>query len=312
MTVLLLGIDGGGSRTRAALADEHGRVVGRGTAGPANLHVVGLTRAVEAVETAIRAARRDAELPETIPIAIACLGLAGAGRLDDRERLQVALAARQLAERIILVSDIELVLAAGCPAGWGIALVSGTGSICLGRAPDGRTARAGGWGFLLGDEGSGLAVALRALRLATQTADGRADAEELLRAALTFWELDAPERLIDLVQARLRETPHELAGFAARVLELAAAGEASAGTIVDEAATDLARHVLAVQERLGLEAAPLALGGSLLCQSALLRERLLARLPASLGPVTLVEDATIGALRLAQQELKRSPTRATR
>jgi len=183
---LLLGIDGGGSTTCAALADARGRILGVGTAGSSNLQIVGLEGVVAAVEVAIQAARRAAGVASDAPVKVACLGLAGVDRPGDRERVSTALRVRSLAERLLLVSDSELVLAAGCPEGWGLALVSGTGSICFGRAPDGRTARAGGWGYLLGDEGSGFAIAQQALRLAARTADGRAEAHELLEAALAF------------------------------------------------------------------------------------------------------------------------------
>ena len=300
---LLLGIDGGGSTSRAVLADAQGRILGVGTTGSSNLQIVGLEGVVAAVEVAIQAARRAAGVASDAPVNVACLGLAGVDRPGDRERVSTALRVRSLAERLLLVSDSELVLAAGCPEGWGLALVSGTGSICFGRAPDGRTARAGGWGYLLGDEGSGFAIAQQALRLAARTADGRAEAHELLEAALAFWGLTAPEELVPLVYQRVRGAPAALAWFAPRVLDLASAGDPHATAIVEEAATELARSVEVVRARLELNASPLALGGGILLHSSLLRERLLGQLPSAVGPVTLVEEATRGAVHLALQEL---------
>ncbi len=85
----------------------------------------------------------------------------------------------QLAATVDVIEDAALLLAAGTPDGWGVAVVAGTGSMAFARAADGRTARAGGWGPLLGDEGSGYAIALAGLRAAARAADGRAPATPL-------------------------------------------------------------------------------------------------------------------------------------
>src|SRR4029453_12414402 len=92
-------------------------------------------------------------------------------------------------------------LAAGAPEGWGVALIAGTGSFCWGRDAAGRSARVGGWGFLLGDEGSGYDLAVQALRLATQTADGRAEAHAILRAILDHWGPRLPGSFLSPLQS---------------------------------------------------------------------------------------------------------------
>src|SRR6185295_10039559 len=111
------------------------------------------------------------------------------------------------------------------------ALISGTGSVCLGRACDGRSARAGGWGPLLGDEGSGYDIAVRSLRLATQAADGRAEAPALLDAVLRHWALADPVALIHYVHDPSR-TAAQVASLATVALSLAAGGDAPARGIV--------------------------------------------------------------------------------
>src|SRR5262249_58991441 len=90
-----------------------------------------------------------------VPVARACRGLAGAGRAEDRAVVLDWASRTNLAGSVEVVADAELLLAAGTPEGWGLALVAGTGSIAYGRTADGRVERAGGWGWLLGDEGSG-------------------------------------------------------------------------------------------------------------------------------------------------------------
>ncbi len=298
----LLAVDGGGSKTRALLATVDGHFIADASSGPSNYQSVGLEQAVAAIREACHAAFLVAGLdPQWSEVAAACFGLAGVDRPADRDRLTARLAQERLARRLLIVNDAELVLAAGCSSGWGVALISGTGSICVGRSPDGRQARAGGWGHILGDEGSGFAIAVHALRLATQTADGRAQAPTLLKAALDFWSLQAPEQLIELVYQQLGGSPAPIARFAPRVLELAQAGDPAAQPILEEAAEALAHHVTAVIQRLGLDRPPLAFGGGVLCGSPLLRSTVLARLKKTVAQTTVVDDPALGALQLARR-----------
>jgi N-acetylglucosamine kinase-like BadF-type ATPase len=169
---MLLGVDGGGTSTEAWLAEAGGEVLGRGVSGPSNAKAVGMEAARQALDAAIRAAFEGAGL-EPAPADAACLGLAGFDRPDDRAILAGWADEVRLARRLVLVNDGDLVVAAGTPEGWGVGVIAGTGSIAVGRAPDGRTARAGGWGHLIGDEGSAYALVLDALRLVARRDDGR-------------------------------------------------------------------------------------------------------------------------------------------
>jgi N-acetylglucosamine kinase-like BadF-type ATPase len=191
-------------------------------------------------------------------------------------------------------------MAGGTPDGWGVALISGTGSVCLGRARDGRTARVGGWGPLLGDEGSGYDIAMRALRLATQAVDGRAEAPALVKAVLQHWSLAEASLLIHYVHAPER-TAAELAGLATVVLGLAARNDPAARSVVDEAARDLARHVDAIVRSLRLQKPAVAMGGALL--GGQVRAAVLAAVKSELGPVKYVSDPSQGALVLARRLL---------
>jgi N-acetylglucosamine kinase-like BadF-type ATPase len=199
------------------------------------------------------------------------------------------------------VNDAELVLAGGTPEGWGVALVSGTGSVCLGRSENGRSARVGGWGPLLGDEGSGYDIAMRALRLATQSADGRFEATALLQAALKHWSLTEPGALIHFVHAPER-TAAELAGLAGSVMQLVGKGDPGARRVVAEAAAELAHHVDTVVRRLGLKKPPLAMAGGLL--GGQLRPAVLAAIKSEVGAAAYVADPSQGAVVLARRLLK--------
>lgn len=298
--MLVIGVDGGGSKTRALVADADGRVLGAGDGPSCNHHGVGVNAAFAAVASTIDAAFDAAGIHDRADVAAAAFGLAGVDREIDRKMWHQILADRGIAPRIDVVNDIELVLAAGCDEGWGVALICGTGSIGFGRAPDGRTARAGGWGYILGDEGSGYSIAIAALRLATRTADGRAHAPSILDAALAHWGLESAEQLLGTAY-RPDVTIAELAKLATRVVDLAEAGDLTARAILNDAARALAELVDAVVAPLSLDSPPVALAGGVLRASPFLRDRVLASTRTPLGPHRIVDDPAIGAVRLAQR-----------
>jgi N-acetylglucosamine kinase-like BadF-type ATPase len=295
---LLLGVDGGGSQTRALLADENGRVLASAEAGASNYQSVGFAAATQALLDAGAEALRRAGLAPDTPIDAACFGLAGIGRLEDQARFEAWAATSGIARRYAFTSDAELVLAAGAPDGWGAALIAGTGSFCWGRNTDGRAARVGGWGYLLGDEGSGYDLAVQALRLATQTADGRAGAHAVLQAILEHWALDAPDRLITYVYSPTRARA-EIAGLAAPLLALAESGDPHAAALVEQAAAALARMLAALVATLDLRRPPVAMAGGLLGASGSLRAAIVRHMAAPLGPVSYVDEPARGALKLA-------------
>ncbi len=304
---LILGIDGGGTGTVALLAaigeDGTYRVVGRGEAGPSNLQAVGAERATaaldEAAARAFAAARR-----ERVSVRAACLGLAGAGRAEDQDVFREWARRARLADHVEVVGDAALLLAAGTPDGWGVALVAGTGSMAWGQTPDGRTARAGGWGPLLGDEGSAYWLVLTALAGIARWADGRAphhDYRLLAEQFLARLGLRRPEEFIATVHRRLDRAG--IAALAPVVLDAAAAGDALAHRILGDGAACLARAVGAVVDSLGVKdkPVPLALAGGLLTNSAPYRELVLSQLREGMiavEPVALVVEPAEGALRL--------------
>jgi len=306
----LLAVEGGGSKTTALLTDLEGKNLGRGFGSGSNPHSVGFEGAGKAIAMAIDGALINAtgRLPEGgswrgTGIAAACFGLAGVDGPEDEAQLTAWVASQAVAERFVVVNDSELVVAAGTPDGWGVALISGAGSVCLGRSPQGRTVRVGGWGHLLGDEGSGYRLALEALRLATQTVDGRADADVLLRAILRHWSLPDAGALIRHVHAP-GMTPADIAGLAPTVVTLAAGGEAAARALVEQSVKDLAWQVDTAIRKLALASPPLALAGSQLRGD--MRRALAAAITSPIGEVTYVEDPCRGAVTLAKRLLKKA------
>jgi N-acetylmuramic acid 6-phosphate etherase len=299
-----LGIDGGGTSTVALLARPEGGgghvVLGRGVAGPSNLHAVGHA-ALTALGEAVRGAFAAAGLAPQ-PVAAACLGLAGAGRPDDQRIIHDWAREVRLAAQVEILGDVPLLLEAGTPEGWGIAIVAGTGSIAFGQSPDGRTARAGGWGYLLGDEGSGYALTLAGLQAVARAVDGRGPATALTALFLKRFGLQQPQELIATIY-RGNWDRTRLAALAPEVLE-AAAIDAVAATVVAHGADALAEAAVAVSRQLGWQGKyiPLALAGGVLLGNEAYRQRLLEALAqrgVTAEPVSLVAEPAEGALRRA-------------
>lgn len=296
---LVLGLDGGGSHTVAWLADAS-TLLGRGEAGPANIRAVGSVRAFSAMDAAISAAFTAARRPRT-PVGAICLGLAGADTALVREWVKN----NDIAEWVDVTSDGALLLASGTPDGCGVGVVAGTGSIAVARSPDGRGARSGGWGFLLGDEGSGYAVTVAALRAASRAADGWGPATALLDRLLAAMQLQQPADLIGAAYGGHWDRAR-LAALAPIVLAVAEAGDAVAATIVEQQATNLADTAVAAARKAGWRAGPCPLGlaGGLLVNSDAYRNRLLvalAKRAISFDPVTIVADPAEGAVLIARR-----------
>jgi N-acetylmuramic acid 6-phosphate etherase len=305
---LLLGIDGGGTHTVALLAAVPAgaaglwSVAGRGEAGPSNQKAVGKDSTLRALDEAVTRAFAAAGLPRA-PVASACLGLAGSDRPEDRAVIHEWARQVRLAAHVEVTNDAALLLAAGTPAGWGLAVIAGTGSIAYGRHPEGPTARAGGWGYLLGDEGSGYALVLAGLQAVVQAADGRGPTTRLTERLLAAMELKEPQGLVHAVYGGKWDRA-ALAALAPLVLEAAEVGDAVATEIVRRAAHELARTAAAVARRLGLDpqAVPVALAGGVLLGSPGYRQcflQALQGLGVHADPVAVVPEPAQGAIRRA-------------
>ena len=289
---LYLGVDGGATHTRAVIVDAAGRECGRGRAGSGNQTAVGLDTAVTNIRLAVGEAARAAGVH--LPVAGAWYGLAGVDRPEDQTRILPRLAGLALHSR--LTNDAELGLAA-LPGHQGVCLITGTGSIAVGRDGSGRQARAGGWGHVFGDEGSGYAIGRAALQAVSQAADGRGPATALTAAVLAAWDLQGPADLIERVYPGGDKAL--IAGLAPTVLQQAA-GDAVARGIVIAAARELARAALATAGQLAFPGpVPLALVGTLLCAHPGFRRAVVRRIRRrrSAAPVVTVADPALAAAR---------------
>ena len=246
----VLGVDGGGTKTHAVIADEHGRVLGEGFAGPSNPLRVGVNTAAAAVREAVDQAC-DAAGVRRADIVAAEVGLAGVRRADLRERMRESLLGLGI-NSVEVVTDAEIALYGATGGAPGLVLIAGTGSICCGRNARGKRVCAGGWGPLAGDEGGGAWLARRALQAVAQASDGRGPATVLSQAACAYFNVTAPDDLSMAIYAPSM-TNERIAGFGRCVVEAAQKKDGVAREIITEAGRELGKAAVAVIRKLQME-----------------------------------------------------------
>jgi N-acetylglucosamine kinase-like BadF-type ATPase len=247
----VLGVDGGGTKTRAVVADSRGRLLGEGQAGPSNPLRVGVDDSTKAVREAVERACVDAGIRRQ-DLSAAEVGLAGVKREDIRERMRAALSAEFGIESLEVVTDAEIALYGATEGKPGLVVIAGTGSICCGINARGRRACAGGWGPVAGDEGSGSWIARRALQSVARASDGRGRKTSLTEAAREYFKVERAEDLSTAVYAP-NMTNNRIAGFGRNVIEAAKRRDVVAREILDEAGRELACAASAVVKKLKME-----------------------------------------------------------
>lgn len=295
-----IGIDGGGTQTTALVTDEHGNELARvdGAAGLVNVlePEAGAVALADLASSALAQAQVDARANVLV------CALAGAGREPERTRLELGLSAQGIAEFVHVTTDFEAALQDAFGDGSGILVISGTGSSAWGRNKDGREARVGGWGHILGDEGSGYALGLSALRSCMRAFDGRAFDDKWVQLILAQTHVATPEALVRWAAGASKA---DIAALAPIVFEAKEQRVNSAQAIIEDAAVELARHVGALYERLKPWASlpTVALSGGLIAPGRPLREdtvRQIERLGIKLPIFEQRIDAARGAAALAR------------
>jgi N-acetylglucosamine kinase len=301
----VVGIDGGGSGTTAVLASVDGAIVGTATAGPSNFQTVGEATAIGAVSAALTALL-DTTGIQARDLLVVAAGLAGLHTAQDRARFASLIAALVPHSRVMICTDADIALAATAGAGPGIAVIAGTGSIALGRNCEGKTGRSGGWGYLIGDEGSAYALALEGLQAASRGLDGRASPTSLAGAFAHALGVDRFDDLLRPLYGPPPLTRRQIAQLAPLVTMCAVSGDAAARRLLRRAGQDLADLVVAVATTLQLGDQPFAVGcsGGVWRAGPLLegpfRRRVLRALPlACIGPAALAPAAGAAFLALA-------------
>ena len=295
-----LGIDGGGSKTSCLLGDEQS-VLGSATGSGSNPIRVGEECSQKALEAVVREVCATARVQPS-QIARTCIGMAGAARPQIEKQVRGVLS-DLVGGEIAVAGDMVIALAAAFRGGPGLIVIAGTGSIAYGRNERGETARAGGWGFAISDEGSGHWIGRAAVAGAMRAHD-LGENSVLISSIMNTWHLGSRD---DVVRAANALPPPDFAELLPRVLAAAAAGDSRANEILTQAGTELAQLARIAAERLwrAQQAFRVALAGGVFQNSPLVRQ-VFSNSLRSLHPQAEIDAKVVepaqGALWLARKK----------
>ena len=305
-----LGFDGGGTKTECALLDQAGHVLAQASAGPSNPVRIGLDQAFvalsEATDKVLGAARLEARQIQGV-----CAGLAGAGRSRVVKRMMAFLVDTFPEAGVHVTTDLEVALEAAVGPGHGVVLIAGTGSAAYGRNATGRTARAGGQGPWIGDEGSAFDIGRRAVAAVARVRDRLAPVTilaDMIPAALDCPSWEA------LTERIARNSDEVFPRIFPLVVEAADAEDDAAREILFTAALALSRLASSVIRRLGLADKKflLAKAGGVFGHSALLESALDALLVSAARRAQLEQlrvAPAVGAAQLAKRVFAATPNK---
>lgn len=311
----VIGLDGGGTKTAAVLADMNGNVLVEEAGGPSNFQIIGVEKAAETILALIERCCRQAGCALDDVVSVTA-GLTGAGRSGDQQRMREGLitAAKQLhvsLRKVIIESDARIALEGAFKGKVGIILIAGTGSIAFGKDREGNVHRAGGWGRTLGDEGSGYSIGRDGLNAMTKHLDERGKDTLLTDLIARTFDLSSQEKIITAVY---REN-FDVASIAPLVIEAAEKKDPEAARILNKATFELSEHVRALLLKIervsrARHKIPLAFIGSVITSESVLTKILRHKITFSLPQISIVQPAAspaYGAVLLAIQSVARTP-----
>jgi N-acetylglucosamine kinase-like BadF-type ATPase len=269
---MLVGIDGGGSKTLVAMADSSGRVMelARGRA----------TSPLERenwAEALAEQVKPFAAPPEVLAVAAALPAYGEVADVSAAQERVIGELFGAVPQRVL--NDVDAANIGAFAGGSGILILAGTGSMAWARDEAGASHRTGGWGEIVGDEGSGYWIGRQVLGAVSKSIDGRASATGLVAGVFNLLGLDLGDKVNQLEgwASRLSEPRTQIAGLAPVALNLAEYGDTAAQAIADAAADELAWHVRTMEQKLGAPAMAWSYAGGLF-QSAVLREAVVERI----------------------------------
>jgi N-acetylglucosamine kinase-like BadF-type ATPase len=298
----VIGIDGGGTKTALKLADNKGNVILTMEGGPCNINSMGREAVSkmlkELVNDTLTKAESSIEDIETL-----CIGTAGVDRPSDKAIMEEIIRNTGFKGKTIITNDAVTALYGGVGGDEGVILISGTGSICYGRNADGETKRAGGWGHIIGDEGSGYYIGISAINRIARTHDGIEESTVMTDLILKHLKLENASGLIEYVY-RSGAGKSEIASLARLVDEAYKQGDFAAEEILLKAAYELFLISKAVIDGLKLnnKKAVLAVNGSVIEKNERVSsefKRLMSRNCPLVEVVNRKNDAAFGAVLMA-------------
>lgn len=271
--MVVIGIDAGGTKTVCQLADGEGRVLAEARGPGANLQNTGELHVEKVLHHLITQTTQEAA---QWPAAV-CVGMAGVDRAGEAAVVREILTRLAPRSHIVVVNDALVALEAGVPGAPGVVIIAGTGSIAYGRNRDGRAARAGGWGYLLGDEGSGFWLGRQALRAVVRSSDGRGPHTLLTPRVLAHYGVARPQDLVrEVYDGRFQ--PSTVAAIASEVNAAAEEGDETALRLIDTGARELGLAARSVCDQLALTHGPVVLAGGMFRAVPRLRQRVVSHL----------------------------------
>jgi N-acetylglucosamine kinase-like BadF-type ATPase len=307
-----LGFDGGGTKTDCVLLDAKGAVIGEGRGGPANPLRSGYEGAFSSLREAAAEALAAGKI-RSAGITGVCAGMAGAGRLGVARRIMEFLTEEFPAARTHVVPDYEIALESAAGSRPGVVLIAGTGSVAFGRNAAGETARAGGYGPWIGDEGSAFEIGRRAVSAVMRTRD--MDAPVTMLTKMIPAALDCPDW--DDLMLRIKKNPDDVFPKLFPVVAAAANSEDSAAKeILFTSAIGLSSLAMIVIRRLGMkgEEFPLVKCGGVFGRSSMLDSLLDSVLASGAlrAKISHLEiSPAVGAARMAARLSGSTPQAAT-
>jgi len=295
-----LGIDGGATKTTCAAGDEDS-VLATASGGPSNITRIGESGMRQALHAVIGEACAAARIAPG-DISRSCLGVAGAGRREVASLIRL-IVGEIISGEIEVTGDMPIALEAAFGDGPGVIVIAGTGSFAYGRNVDGKTARAGGWGFAISDEGSAHWIGRMAVSEILRNVDAGRDSSALLEKLMQLRDLSSFDEFV-----RSANSVADFAAFFPAITEMAQSGDATALKVLREAGRQLAELAGIVLGRLfagdSSSSVPLAMAGGVFRHAAIVRESFYNEVLKLRPSVTLsgdIAEPVYGALRRARR-----------
>ena len=255
MRKYVIGIDGGGTKTIGVLVDESGKVLARKIGESSNFQVVGLERLGQVLQQLVDDLFCESGIKEKTTHLYT--GLAGAGRPADREAVSNLLDQKDLAKAFTVDTDASAALAGAFAGGPGIILISGTGAICFGRGEDEQLVRSGGWGYLLGDEGSGYYIGNQGILAALKDLDGRGSTTGIRPTLEKHFGIECIDLIVSKIYSGELDRTN-ISALAPIIFNIAGQGDNAAQGIIRSAGLELGKQIAAVAEKLGKKGKPIS------------------------------------------------------
>ncbi|TCP30978.1 N-acetylglucosamine kinase-like BadF-type ATPase [Scopulibacillus darangshiensis] len=300
----IIGIDGGGTKSRLLLVDSKDNLLAVCEGGPSNINATSADQIKSVLQELVYESLNKTGLKLSQCISV-CIGTAGAGRPAEKEIVRAILKEIGFSKKIIVTNDVETALYGGVDGNEGVVVISGTGSICFGRNKKGQTYRCGGWGHVIGDEGSGYDIGKRVVTAVMKSFDGRGPKTEMKNLLLNKLKVHHPEELIQYIY-RNDIGKKEIASLAEIASEACSDHDEAAHSIIKYAAHELYLSAVTVLNHLEISEGILSTGGGALNKNLYLRQaftQLVNRSHPLIQVIPMKRDAAWGAVIMAKEEI---------